>query len=376
MKNIFIIGSKGYNKYYGGWETFTKNLIDNYNDSDTKFYVTEISVDDEEIYNVGNVTCMKIKSLNFGSASMLLYTMRSFRSVLRYISSNNIVNPVIYVLGLKLGCYLSLYKKSLRKNNIKVVVNPDGLEWNRDKWKWYVRLFFKYSLRTMMKNCDQIVCDSIGIKEYLSDYKDKTHYIAYGTNKVNIINENLVLKEYKLKRNDYYLMVGRFVPENNYEIIISEFMKSKSNKKLVIISNIEKNSYYNKLINNTNFINDNRIIILGPMYDVNKLAVLRKNAYGYIHGHSVGGTNPSLLESLSLTKINILYDCIFNKEVGRNACYYFNKNNNNLKKIIENVDKLDNESINRLGNKCKNIIEKNYTWDIIVNEYKKFFNFF
>lgn len=372
MKNIFIIGSKGYNKYYGGWETFTKNLIDNYNDSNTKFYVTEISVDDEEIYNVGNVTCMKIKSLNFGSASMLLYTMRSFKSVLKYIINNNISNSVIYVLGLKLGPYLSLYKNKLRKNNIKVIVNPDGLEWNRDKWKWYVRLFFKYSLRTMMKNCDHIICDSIGIKEYLNEYKNKTHYIAYGTNNVDIVNEDSVLKEYKLKRNDYYLMVGRFVPENNYEVIISEFMRSNSNKKLVIISNIEKNSYYNKLINNTNFTNDNRIIILGSIYDVNKLAVLRKNAYAYIHGHSVGGTNPSLLESLSLTNVNILYDCIFNKEVGRKSCFYFNKNNNNLKKIIEKVDKLDKKEITKLGSECKKIIKENYTWDIIVDKYKEF----
>ena len=374
MKNIFIIGSKGYNKYYGGWETFTKNLIDNYNDSNTKFYVSEISIDDEEIYDVNNVTCMKIKSLNLGKASMLLYTMKSFRKVIKYIITNNIDNAIIYVLGLKLGPYLHLYKNKLKRNNIKVIVNPDGLEWNRDKWKWYVRLFFKYSLRTMIKNCNKIVCDSIGIKEYLKEYKEKTSYIAYGTNEVSIINENEVLKEYNLDKNSYYLMVGRFVPENNYEVVISEFMKSSSDKKLVIISNIEKNKYYKRLVDNTNFINDKRVIILGSIYDVSKLSVLRKNAYAYIHGHSVGGTNPSLLESLSLTSVNVLYNCIFNKEVGRESCFYFDKSSNNLKKIIERVEKLDKKEINKLGSECKKIIKENYTWDIIVDKYKEFLN--
>ena len=372
MGNVFIIGSKGYNKNYGGWETFAKCLVDNFN-GNIKFYVTEISIDDDEIYDINNVTCIKVKTSNYGKASMLLYTINSFKRVIKYIEDNNIENPIIYVLGLKLGPYLTLYKRKLKKLNIKVLVNPDGLEHKRSKWSWYVKLFFMYSMKTMLKNCDKIVCDSKGIMEYFSKYKDKTTYIAYGTDIVEVQNEKKVLKEYNLKSNDYYLVVGRFVPENNFETIIKEFMKTNTKKKLIIISNIEKNKFYDSLLENTKFDTDNRIILLNAIYDKSKLVVIRKNAYAYIHGHSVGGTNPSLLESLNVTNLNILYDCIFNKEVGKNSCYYFNKSNDNLKNLINNLDKLNKNEIISLGNECKNIIKNNYTWKIVVNKYNKLF---
>ena len=146
-------------------------------------------------------------------------------------------------------------------------------------------------------------------------------------------------------------------------------MKSTTKKELIIISNISMTNYYNTLVKNTNCLSDKRIHFIDGVYDEIKLSVIRKNAYAYIHGHSVGGTNPSLLEALSLTDLNILYDVEFNKDVGRDSCLYF-KNEDDLVKILDNLETFDKE---KMGASCKEIIKNNFTWNIIVKKYKKIF---
>ena len=200
----------------------------------------------------------------------------------------------------------------------------------------------------------------------------KTTYIAYGSDSYNFddVDEDKILKEYNLVKDDYCLMVGRCVPENNYELVIEDFMDSTINKKLVVITNLSNSGYYNELIDKTKCLNDDRIIFIDGVYDKVKLAVIRKNAYLYIHGHSVGGTNPSLIEALSLTDINILYDVCFNRDVGVDSCLYF-KNKGDLTKVLDNK-KISNKRVS-MGKKAKTIIKDNFTWDIIVDKYKKVF---
>ena len=164
-------------------------------------------------------------------------------------------------------------------------------------------------------------------------------------------------------------MVGRCVPENNYELVIKEYMNSKIKKDLIIITNLSSSNYYEELKEITNVENDKRIHFIDGVYDKIKLAVIRKNAYLYIHGHSVGGTNPSLIEALSLTDINILYDVCFNKDIGANSCLYF-KEKGSLTKILDNEKELDRKR-NYLATSAKEIIKNNFTWDIIVKKYKK-----
>lgn len=377
MKHIFIIGSRGYHAKYGGWETFVSKLVDNYNDSNTLFHVSGLS-DNEDILNnkitnnlITDSFCIKLN----GGIKMLLCTIKAFRYYIKYIKDNNISNSYIYVLGLKLGPLLKIYKNKLNSLGITILVNPDGLEHERSKWNSLVKKFFLLSEKWMLLNSDIIVCDAEGIKKYIDlkypSLKKKTIYIAYGTDKVDLsnIDEKEILKEYNLKKNDYLLMVGRFVPENNYELVINEFMKSNINKKLVIISNLSSSNYYNDVLEKTNCLTDNRIVFIDSVYDEKKLSIIRKNAYAYIHGHSVGGTNPSLLEALSLTELNILYDVNFNKDVGRNSCLYFKKEGS-LTKILDNIKDYDRSS---LGKEAKKIVNGNFTWEIIVNKYKNIF---
>ena len=377
-KNIFVLGCQGYNKNYGGWETFVKNFSDFYDKKKANIYVTEITFNrkDKE-YTKNSIKCLPVYTEKLGSPTMMLYSMKSLFYVKKYIKKNNIKNAIIYILGLKLGPFLKLEYKYFKKNNIKVFVNPDGLEWKRSKWSRPVKMYFLYEERTMLKNCDGIICDSEGIKTYLEERYPKNkvpkYFIAYGTKKVDLsdIKEEDILKEYNLKKDNYCLVVGRCVPENNFELIIKQFMKSKIKKELVIISNITGNKYYEDLKRITNSDKDKRIRILPGIYDEKKLSTIRKNAYLYIHGHSVGGTNPSLLEALSLTELNVLYDVNFNKQVGQDACLYF-KDNDELKDILNDTKYLDSIKKEK-GVLAKKRIEEAYTWEGILDKYEKLF---
>ena len=229
----------------------------------------------------------------------------------------------------------------------------------------------------MVKHSDAIISDSNVIKDYIDHKYKKFHkesyFIPYGAylnqkgQKNNIVKA--LFKNFHIEEEKYFLIVGRFVPENNYELIIKEFMNSNTKKDLVIVSNVEENKFYKELKEKTNFDTDQRIKFIGSVYEA--LIYIRKNAYAYIHGHSAGGTNPSLLEALATTKINILYNAVYNVEVGMMSSLYFSKQKNDLKKIIERADQLDTKMIKKYEKLAKERIQKDYTWEHVVQEYKK-----
>lgn len=382
MKNIIIIGAKGYNKNYGGWETFVYNLIKNYNDKSTKFHVVELNYDkgeDKKVIEEENVSCIQIHSKNLGFVTMFIYAIRGLKYISKYIKENSLDNVIVYVLGCRMGPFYKYLVRPLKKRKVKILLNPDGLEWRREKWNWVIKKCFKISESCMVKHSDVIVSDSMAIKDYIDTrykkYNKESHFIAYGAYLGKKIEKNNIVDEYKekynIKEDNYYLIVGRFVPENNYELIIKEFMKSNTKKDLVIISNVEENKFYNDLKTSTGFDKDKRIKFIGSIYDQDALMYFRKNAFCYIHGHSAGGTNPSLLEALSITNVNILFNAVYNVEVGFTGALYFSKRENDLKTLIEKVDKFNAYEIDRYGKLAKKRIKDEYTWDIVVDKYKK-----
>ena len=163
------------------------------------------------------------------------------------------------------------------------------------------------------------------------------------------------------------------MPENNYKTMISEFMKSKTNKDLVIITNVEKNKFYKELKRETEFEKDSRIKFVGTVYEKELIKKIRENAYAYLHGHSVGGTNPSLIEALATTKLNLLYDVGFNREVAEDGALYWNLEDMNLTKLINQNDNMKNENIEALSQNAKNKVKGEYTWGKIVDNYEKTF---
>lgn len=382
MKNIIIIGARGYKSNYGGWETFVTNLIENYCDKNTKFHVPELTHNKKEnkkIIEKDQVSCLQVYSPKVGFVTMFIYAIVALKRMKKYIKKNNLENSMVYVLGCRMGPFYPFLVRPLKKKGIKIYLNPDGLEWMRDKWAWWIKKCFKISEYCMVKHSDGIISDSKAIKEYIDTKYKKFHkpsyFIPYGAYlnekecKTNIVKE--LYKKYQISENNYYLIVGRFVPENNYELMIKEFMSSDTKRDLVIVSNVEENKFYKELEKKTCFSSDARIKFIGSVYDHATLLYIRRNAYAYIHGHSAGGTNPSLLEALASTKLNILFNAIYNVEVGMMSSFYFSKQKGDLKRQIEKVEKFDDKTIKKYENLSKDRIKKEYTWKLVVESYKK-----
>ena len=179
-------------------------------------------------------------------------------------------------------------------------------------------------------------------------------------------------KEKKLTKKNYYLVVGRFVPENSFEVMIREFMKSKSKKDFAIITNVN-DKFLNELEKKLHFRNDRRIKFVGTVYDQELLKKIRENAYAYFHGHTVGGTNPSLIEALGSTDLNLLVDVGFNREVAEDCALYWSRESGSLAKLIDKADQMSAEEIEELGQKAKKRVAEEYTWDKICRQYEDVF---
>ncbi|MDN3019186.1 DUF1972 domain-containing protein [Paenibacillus sp. BSR1-1] len=382
MKNIFIIGSKGIPAKYGGFETFVENLTAEQNNKDIKYHVSCLAENDKE-FEYNGARCFNVKVPEIGSAKAVLYDILSLKASINYIQQHNLKDSIIYILACRIGPFMSYYKGTLKKLGIQIFVNPDGHEWKRSKWNAFIRRYWKLSERLMVKHADLLVCDSKGIESYIqSDYRQyspKTTFIAYGADVTlsTLFDDDQALQQWyskhQVRSNDYYLVVGRFVPENNYELIVREFIKSSSKKDLVIISNVEQNQFFQDLLANTKFDKDSRIKFVGTVYNQELLKKIRENAFAYFHGHEVGGTNPSLLEALASTKLNLLLDVVFNKEVGEDGAVYFSKEEGSLGNLINKVEQYSKEQINQLGEKAKSRIINEYSWDKIVSDYENLF---
>lgn len=382
VKNVFIIGSKGIPANYGGFETFVEILTLKKKNKNIKYHVACMAKDNKE-FEHNNARCFNVKVPNIGPAKAVYYDLTAFKKVIKYIKTNNIKNAIIYVLACRIGPFMWYYKKQTKKIGAKLYVNPDGHEWMRAKWNRFIKKYWKLSEKLMVKYADLLICDSLHIEEYIKEdykqYNPNTTFIAYGSDTKRSTledkNEKLVnwYNEKVLEKNSYYLIVGRFVPENNYETMIREFMSSNTKKSLAIITNVEKNKFYNELQEKLNFENDNRIKFVGTVYDSELLKKIRENAYGYLHGHEVGGTNPSLLEALGSTKLNLLLDVGFNKEVGQDGALYWNKENKNLANLIDKCDEISYGKILDLDKKSNQRIEEEYSWEKIIEKYEKVF---
>lgn len=387
MQHIFIVGSKGIPAKYGGFETFVEKLTENQKDKNIQYHVActkENSdksgiVEREFVHNGAN--CYTIDLPNIGPAKAIYYDVKALEWAIKKAEREGYERPIFYVLACRIGPFIARLKRKIDKIGGVLLVNPDGHEWLREKWSLTVRRYWKISESLMVKHADKLICDSKNIEKYIKEdykkYNPKTTYIAYGTdlNKSTLTNESKVIREWfsskSVKENDYYLVVGRFVPENNYETMIREFMKSNSKKDFVLITNVEQNSFFEKLKETTGFDKDERIKFVGTVYDQELLKYIRENAFAYFHGHEVGGTNPSLLEALGSTRLNLLLDVGFNREVGENGALYWEKDNLHI--LIEEAEKLDEEKIKILEENAKERIKKQFSWDYIVGEYEKEF---
>lgn len=403
VQHVFLVGAKSLGAY-GGYETFINKLTEYHQKNPAlKYHVAckangdgcmipektkGAVVTGEKTFTYHNAECFRVHiPEKLGPAQAIYYDVKALQECYKIIKEQKIEHAIVYIMACRIGPFMKHFYKEIHKLGGKVYVNPDGHEWMRAKWSAPVRKYWKISERMMVKWSDLEICDSINIEKYIHECYDgkgikgrdpKTTFIAYGaeTRPSKLADDDAKLLDWYaskgLKAQDYYLVVGRFVPENNYEIMIREFMKSNSKKDFAIITNVNE-KFLNELEEKLHFKKDPRIKFVGTVYDQELLKKIRENAYGYFHGHEVGGTNPSLLEALGSTDLNLLLDVGFNREVGLDVAIYWTKEEGNLARLVDTVDRISQEERMEYGRKAKKRIEKAYSWKFICDRYAEEF---
>lgn len=392
MQHVFLVGAKSLGAY-GGYETFVNKLTEYHqNNKNIKYHVAvkangqgaavpDGAIKNKDGYLYHNADCFEIKiPEKLGPAQAIYYDCASLKKSIEIIKNEKIEKPIVYIMTCRIGPFFNHYVKEIHKLGGKVFLNPDGHEWMRAKWSAPVRKYWKYSEKVMVNGSDLIVCDSKNIQKYIQETYNvnNTTFIAYGADstlsKLSDDDEKLVnwYKVKGLKKKEYYLVVGRFVPENSFEVMIREFMKSDSKRDFAIITNAN-DKFLKQLEEKLHFKNDKRIKFVGTVYDQELLKKIRENAYAYFHGHTVGGTNPSLIEALGSTNLNLLVDVGFNREVAEDCALYWSRDDGNLASLINKVDLMDEEESIEMGNKAKDRVAKEYTWEKICKEYENIF---
>jgi glycosyltransferase involved in cell wall biosynthesis len=356
---IAILGTRGVPNYHGGFEQFAEHFSVFLAKSDHEVYVYNSSshpYKKEDYKGVKILHCLDPEH-KIGTAGQFIYDLNCI------LDSRKRNFDIILQLGYTSN---SIWYKLL-PNDAIVITNMDGLEWKRSKYSKRVQKFLKYAEKLAIKSSDYLISDSKGIQRYLREtYLKDSKYIAYGAIPVLKFSP-AILKDFQLKPFKYNMLIARLEPENNIETILDGIVKSNSNLDFLVIGKYDTSSFGNYIFNKFNKFKS--IKFLGGIYNQNHLNDLRYYSNLYFHGHSVGGTNPSLLEAMANECLIIANDNDFNKSILQGNAFYFNTINDieNLTNCIVKSDHLD-----FLANNMESI-KANFSWNKINNEYLNFF---
>ena len=354
-KKVAIVGTVGLPAKYGGFETLAENISLNLN-KDFDFTIYCSSVIYKQKLKTYNNCRLKYINLKPNGKQSIPYDIFS---ILDAIKSSEI----ILILGVS-GCLILPFLKPFYKT--KFIVNIDGCEWRRGKWGLFARYFLKISERIAVKYADVIISDNLIIKNYINlKYNKISDLIAYGGDHVKRtkISKDL-LNLYPFLYQPYFIKVCRIEPENNIEMILKSFIKLKS-KTLVIVGNWNFSKYAKKIKSKYSIFHN--IKLIDSIYNQKILDQLRSNACCYIHGHSAGGTNPSLVEAMNLGLPIISYGAEYNKVTTKNMARYFNSSSD----LVKILSELDDYNLNEMSKRMSKIAKDEYSWGIIANKYKK-----
>ena len=356
---IAILGTRGIPNLYGGFEQFAEHLAVYLVKKDCEVYVYNSSSHpyQETIFKGVHIVHCNDPEERMGTIGQFIYDLNCILDTRK----RNL--DIILVLGYTSSSIWSLLlpKKPL------IITNMDGLEWKRSKYNFLVRKFLRYAESLAIKYSDFLVSDSKGIKKYIDKkYKKDSKFIAYGSNLVSDI-DNTILAKYKLEKLKYHLLIARIEPENNIETILDGLVISNTKAPFLVIGDYKKNNFGKRL--KLKYESNKNIIFCGSIYNLSELNSLRYYSNLYFHGHSVGGTNPSLLEAMGSGNLIVAHNNIFNKAVLKEDAYYF-YTPEDVSFYIKNKSK-EKESVKIDNNKLR--IKTEYNIDKINNTYLNFF---
>lgn len=356
---LAIIGDRGIPAAYSGFSTLTEQLATRL----VNEYGFEVSV-----YCRGNYYNERPKK--YQGVNCIYLPAPGGKSLESIIHSNlSILHAVFcnYDLALVLDPGNAPFVLPLHARGFPVIIHTDGMGWKRQKWSPLQKKYYKWSEWVSARLSHWLVTDSKAMqKYYLDEYKTSSSFIPYA-GEVGSGQDESILAEYEITKDNYYLCVARIEPDNNIDLLIREYRLAKSRKPLIVVGAARYNSQYGRAIASEN---DDHVRCIGGVYDKDKLNALFANSYVYLHGHEVGGTNPSLLNAMHMSAAPVAMDVIFHREVLTDEGCFFSKKKDHLASIIKQLDQ-DHSTVLRLKELAKRQSDTLYRWDAVVDAYAK-----
>lgn len=357
-KELIIMGIRGIPAQHGGFETFAEHLCKylKQRDWDITVYCQEPGAG--KIYETEwlGIKRIHIPTKNEGALGTVIFDFRSIIHSLRY-------NGTFLTLGYNTACFNILHRL-FRKTNI---INMDGIEWKRQKWGKVAKAWFWLNEQFGCWFGNHLVADHPRIKEHLATRvsDQKITMISYGGPEINVADES-ILAEFGLEKQNYSIVIARPEPENSILEIVQAFSAKSRGQKLVVLGNFSKcNAYHERIMNCAS----SEVIFPGGVYEADRVAALRFYARYYIHGHQVGGTNPSLVEALGAGCAIIAHNNKFNRWVAKDAAYYFDS----VESLVEffSAEYLDDGMLVIKRNNAINQFRQRFQWNDILAQYEE-----
>ena len=352
---IGIIGTRGIPNHYGGFEQFAEYISQGLV---VKGHSVTVYNSHKHLYQQPEWNGVTIRHCydpehKMGTVGQFVYDFNCIRDTRK--RDFDIILQLGYTSSSVWGWLLP------RKKSV-VTTNMDGLEWKRTKYPKPVQRFLQYAEKLGVKYSDHLIADSIGIQQYiLNKYKKHSVFIPYGADLFSIPDQDQ-LDQYGLLPNGYNMLIARLEPENSVEVILDGVAMSDNKLPFLVIGNHQtKFGAYLK----SKFENHPYIQFLGSIYDINLLNNLRYFSNLYFHGHTVGGTNPSLLEAMASSALICAHENVFNQSILSDDAFYF-QTKEHVSELICQREKTDN--LNKIESNCKKV-EALYCWPVIIDQY-------
>ncbi len=359
MKRVAIIGTVGVPAGYGGFETLVENIIGENASAGIEYTIFCSTIDCTDHPTTYKGARLRYINLHANGIHSILYDGWSLMKCIRGYD-------VVVALGVSGGLLFPVFKLLSRS---RFIVNIDGLEWKRKKWGTLAKVILHLSEYLAVLFADEIIADNQGIVDHVTrSYRKKSHLIAYGSDHVQrTVTEQqsaAILISYGLVANEYAITVCRIEPENNCHDILEAF--ARCGKPLIFIGNWEKCNYGRRL--RDHYSRYENIHIVGAVYNLDTLHILRTNSKYYIHGHSAGGTNPSLVEAMYCRCNIIAFDVVYNRATTEERAHYF-------KSCDDLVESLNGGEVVTINNSAAmfEIAQRRYTWSVIARQYEELY---
>jgi glycosyltransferase involved in cell wall biosynthesis len=362
MIKIAIIGSRGVPARYGGFDTLVEEIatrLSRHYSMDVTVYCRKSYYSDKPPDYLG-VKCVYLPSWKVKALESIFHTnLCVLHALVRRFDVVMVVDP-----GNAPFCL------PFRVRKVPLIIHTDGLGWKRSKWGPLARKYYQWAELVTTKVANGLVTDSKAMQKYYEEvYAARSVYIPYGY-KVGEQGGSCALELFTLNKRGYFLVVARLEPENNIDLIVEEYVNSPAKLPLVVVGDAPyDNSYCTRL----QHLADHRVSFLGRIHDQKLLNSLYENAYAYIHGHEVGGTNPSLLRAMGAGTVPIVLDVEFNREAVSDIGITFGKTPGSLSQKIMDLED-EPEKAMELGRRSFVHVERIYDWDVVTEQYATLFH--